>query len=150
VHALGAGKIQKCLVDRQGLDQRRQSLHGVANLAADPNIFRHVRPDHDRGRAQRQRLEHRHRRAHAKSPRDVAGRRDHAALAAANDYRLVGDLGIVALLDGRVERVAIDVGKRERGQGRVTDETRGAACAASPGRDVEIAEAIPAKAGWPG
>jgi hypothetical protein len=113
--ALGAGKIKKRLVDGQWLDQGRQRLHGMAHLAADPDIFRHVRPDHDRGRAQRQRLEHRHGRAHAIRPGDVAGRRNHAALAAADDDRLVGDLGIVALLYGGVERIAIDMGEGERG-----------------------------------
>jgi hypothetical protein len=45
-HALGAGKIKKRLVDRQRFDQGRQRLHGVAHLAADPDVFRHVRPDH--------------------------------------------------------------------------------------------------------
>ena len=39
----------------------------------------------------RQRLEHRHRRAHAEGARDVAGGRDDAALAAADDHRLVGE-----------------------------------------------------------
>jgi len=150
VHALGPGQIQKRLVDRQRLDQRRQRLHGMAHLAADPDIFRHVGPDHDRLRAQRQRLEHRHRRAHAEGAGDVARRRNHAALAAADDDGLVGDLRIIAFLDGGVERVAIDVGERQRGQCVMTNEARRAAFAAAPGRDLEIAEAIPAKAGWAG
>jgi len=50
-----------------------------------------------------------------KGPGDVAGRGDHAALAAADDHRLVGEIGVVAFLHGGVERVAIDVGKGERG-----------------------------------
>ncbi len=54
------------------------------------------------------------------------------------------------MTDGGVERVAIDVGQRQRGQGVVPDQARGAAGAASPRREVEIAEAIPAKAGRPG
>jgi hypothetical protein len=149
VNPLGAGEIQKRLVDRQRLDQRRQRLHGMAHLAADPDIFRHVGRNHDRGRTQRQRLEHRHRRAHAKRPGDVARRRYHAALAAADDDRLVGDIWIVAFLDGGVERVAIDVGQRQRRQCRVANQARRAACAASPGCNVEIAEAIPAKTGRP-
>ena len=142
----GAGEIEKRLVDRQRLDQRRQRLHGVAHLAADADIFRHVGPDHGGVRAERQRLEHRHRRAHAIGARDVAGRRHHAALAAADDDGLVGELGIVALFDGGVERVAVDMGQRQRGQGVVADQARRAAGAAAPGLDVEIAEAIPAKA----
>ena len=110
-----------------------------------PDIFRHVRPNHDRGGAERQRLEHRHRRAHAIGPRDVAGGRDHAALAAADDDRLVGKLRVVALLHRGVERVAIDMRQRQRRQRVVANEARGAAFAASPGLDVEVAEAIPAK-----
>ena len=47
VDPCGAGEIEKRLVDRQRLDQRRQRLHRVAHLAADPDIFRHVGPDHD-------------------------------------------------------------------------------------------------------
>jgi len=46
------------------------------------------------------------------------------------------------------------VGKGERGQRVVTNKARRAAFAASPGRDAEIAKAIPkaipAKAGWRG
>ena len=146
VHALGAGEIEERLVDRQRLDQRRQRLHGVAHLAADADIFRHVGRDHGGVRAERQRLEHRHRRAHAIGARDVAGGRHHAALAAADDHGLVGELGIVALLDGGVERVAVDMRERQRGQRVVADEARGAACAAPPGLDIEVAEAIPAEA----
>ena len=46
VQPLGAGEIEKSLVDRQRLDQRRQSQHHPAHLAADAGIFLHVRPDH--------------------------------------------------------------------------------------------------------
>ena len=130
------------------LDQRRQRLHGVAHLAADPDIFRHIGADHDGMRAQRQRLEHRHRRAHAEGAGDVAGRRHHAALAAADDHRLVGDLRIVALLDGGIERVAIDVGQRQRGQCCVTDQARGAAGAASSRRDCRDRQGNPGKSRW--
>ena len=115
VDALGAGKIEKRLVDRERLDQRRQRLHHGAPRGR-PGIFVHVGP-HDAGvRAQAQRLEHRHRRAHAVGARDVAGGRDHAALAAADDDRLVGERGIVALFDGGVERVAIDMGDASAGK----------------------------------
>ena len=58
-----------------------------------------------------QRLEHRHGRAHALDAGDVAGGRDDAALAAADDHRLVGQLRIVALLDRRIEGVAVDMGE---------------------------------------
>jgi len=96
----------------------------MAHLAADPDVFGHVGPDHDGVGAQRQRLEHRHRRAHAKGAGDVAGRRYHAALAAADDDRSVCDLRIIAFLDGGVERVAIDVGERQRRQRVMPNQPR--------------------------
>src|SRR5436190_14326785 len=118
----------------------------MAHLAPDPDIFRHVRRDHGRGRAQRQSLEHRHRRANAEGAGDVTGCRDHAALAAADNDRFVGERRIVALLDRGVERVAVDVGQCERGQLAVTNEARGTAFTASRARKIQITEAIPAKA----
>ena len=94
-----------------------------------------------------QRLEHRHRRAHAIGARDVAGRRHHAALAAADDHGLVGDLGVVAFLHRGVKRVAIDMRERQLRQRVMADEARGAAGRAAPRLAVEIGKAIPAKAG---
>ena len=73
-----------------------------------------------------QRLEHRHRGVHAVGARDVAGGRDHAALAAADDQRLVGERRIVALLDRGVEGVAVDM--RDR---RARRAARGGSAAAS-------------------
>ena len=89
VQPLGAGEVEERLVDRDRLDQRRQRLHHGAHLAADADIFLHVRRDDDRLRAGFERLEHRHGRAHALDAGDVAGGRDDAALAAADDHRLV-------------------------------------------------------------
>ena len=77
-------------------------------------------------RAELARLEHRHRRMHAEGARDVAGGRDHAALAAADDQRLVGERRVVALLDRGVEGVAIDM--RDR---RARSIARAGAAAAS-------------------
>ncbi len=147
VNALGSAEIEKRFIDRKRLDQRRQRLHRTTHLAADPDIFGHVRPDYGCGGTERERLEHRHRRANAVGAGDVAGGRHHAALAAADDHGLVGKLGIVALLDGGVERVAIDMGKRERRQRLVADQARRAAFAASPAATVQITEAVPAEAG---
>src|SRR6185437_5461211 len=69
-------------------------------------------------------------------------------LAAADDHRLVGDLRIIALLDGGVERVAIDVRERQRGQRMMANEPRRTALAAASGPEIEIDETVPAKAGW--
>jgi hypothetical protein len=110
VQPLGARQIEKRLVDRERLDQRGQCQHQLPDLAADARIFVHVRPDHARMRAQPKRLEHRHCRSHPEGSGDVAGRGDNAAPSAADDHRLGGKRGIVALLDRGVEGVAIDVG----------------------------------------
>jgi hypothetical protein len=140
---------------RSRTPRRSTAARPAASAPAWPGAPRgrpgHISPcraDHGRMRAERQRLEHRHRRAHAEGARDVAGGRHHAALAAADDDRLVGELGIVALLDGGVERVAID--------GRASARAaRGAAPGAASRRrriacrEIEIAEAVPAKAGGP-
>ena len=77
-------------------------------------IFGHVGRQDDRLRAELQRPRHRHRRAHAEGAGDVAAGRDDAAPpAAADDQRLVGSSGRVALLDRGVEGVAIDMGDRQ-------------------------------------
>ena len=62
----------------------------------------------------RLRLEHRHRRADAVGARDVAAGGDDAAFAAADDHRLVGERGVVALFDRGVEGVAVDMRDGQR------------------------------------
>ena len=114
---------------------------------ADLGVFRHVRRDDDGVRAGLQRLEHRHGRAHAVGARHVAGRRHHAALAAADDDGLVGEARIVALLHRGVEGVAIDVRDGERHEFGMHDNLRTAAMRATvrPGR--KTAEAVTTKRG---
>ena len=58
-------------------------------------------------------LEHRHGRADAIDARNVAGCRDDTATPSPNDHRPVGQIRILALLDGGEERVAIDMGDTE-------------------------------------
>ena len=96
------------------------------------DVLRHVRLDHHGVRAGRQRLEHRHGAAHAVGARDVAGGRDHAALAAADDHRPGQQLRPVALLHRGVEGVAVDMrdGQREQlgmGAARGASRRRGSA-----------------------
>jgi hypothetical protein len=43
----------------------------------------------------------------------VARRGDDATLSSPDDDRLVGNIGIVALLDGCIERIAVDVRDRQ-------------------------------------
>jgi hypothetical protein len=62
--------------------------------------------------------------------RHVAGGGHHAALAATDDDRLVGECRIVPLFDRGVEGVAIDMGECQVVEFAVIDEARGAAGAA--------------------
>ena len=65
--------------------------------------------DH-RVRAEAPGLEHRHGRTHARQPSDITTGGDHAALAAADDDRLVAQFRPIALLHRGVEGVAIEMG----------------------------------------
>ena len=131
VQALGAGEVEKGLVDRQRLDRRRQRQHQLADLAPDACVFRHIgRDDHGLG-AGLQRLEHRHRRMDAVGARDIAGGGDDAAAAAADDDRPVGERRIVALFDRRVEGVAVDMRDGEREKLGLRDDARAAAIRAA-------------------
>jgi len=73
VQPLRSGQVQKGLVDRNRLDQRRQRLHHAADFAPDADIFFHVRRHDDGIGAGFQRLEHRHCRTHASNACDIAG-----------------------------------------------------------------------------
>ena len=103
------------------------SVPASARALAAPTsrVFCHVRRDDDGVRAGLQRLEHRHGRMDAVSARDVAGRRNHAALSAADDHRFVGKARIVALLDRGVEGVAIDVRDGEADRARDAQQSAG-------------------------
>ena len=129
VQPLGAGQVHERLVDRERLDQRRQLEHQLAHLAADAARISPCSGVITTACGQSlQRLEHRHRRMDAVGARDVAGGRDHAALAAADDQRLVGERRIVALLDRGVEGVAVDMrDRRARRAARWRDQPRRAA-----------------------
>ncbi len=120
----GAGEIEKGLVDGQGFDLWCQRQHPRTYRAADLDIFRHVRL-HDGGvRAQLKRLEHWHGRAHAIGARDIAAGRDDATLAAADDQRPVDEGRVVALLDRRIEGVAVDMGDGQRRKVRMPHQAR--------------------------
>ena len=109
-------------------------------------VLGHVRRDHRAVRAQLQGLEHRHGRADAEGAGHVAGRDDDAASAGmADDQRLAGELRPVALLDGGIEGIAIDVGDAEALDLRMGEEPRAAAPAARLGRAVDDLAAIPAQ-----
>jgi len=58
---------------------------------------------------------------------DVAGRRDDATLAAADDDGAGGEVRPVAFLDAGIESVAIDMGDRQREKLRVAHDVAAAA-----------------------
>jgi hypothetical protein len=132
VQQLGAGQVEKGLVDREWLNQRRRLAHERPHRAADGAILRHVGADDDGIRTGLERLEHRHRGAHAVEPRDVAAGEDDAALATADDYRLVGERRVVAFLDAGVKGVAIEMRDRERIELGVAEQASRAAGPAAP------------------
>ena len=134
VHGGRPGKVEEGLVDRDGLHQRRQIAHHGAYRPPDARVFGHVRA-HDRGlRAELQGLEHRHRRAHAVGPGDVAGGQHHAARAAADNQWFVAQTGVVALLDTGVESVAVNMRNRQRADLAMREDAWRPAFGAARGR----------------
>ena len=108
-------------------------------------VLLHVRRDNHGVRAGLQGLEHRHRRAHAVGAGDVAGGRDDAALAAADDHRLVGERRVVPLFHRGEEGIAIDMGDGEGVSLRVGEEARRAAGIAAPGGRLRLPQAVAAE-----
>jgi hypothetical protein len=124
VQPLRACQVEKCLIDRQRLDQRRESEHRLAHFSANLNVFCHVGLYHGGLWTTPSGLEHRHCRTNAVGACDVAGGSHHATLAAADNHRFIGQRGIVSLLDRGVKCVAIDVGDAERRRLGVAHQTR--------------------------
>ncbi len=116
-----AGKIHERLVDRD-----RSTCGSCRASAREPAGLRlrisPVGADDSGVRAEPLRPEHRHRRAHAEGAGDIAGGRDHAALAAADDQRLSGEGRVVTLLDRGIEGVAIDMADGQRIEFRMAGE----------------------------
>ena len=105
-----AGDVEEGLVEREPLDLVGELAEHLEHLRRDLAVALEARRHDDRLRAAPQRLAHRHRGMHAEAADLVARGGDHAAPAgAADDHRLARELGPVVLLDGRVERVHVDV-----------------------------------------
>src|SRR5262249_21724880 len=79
--------------------------------------------------------------------RDVAGGKHDTALASTHDHGLVGEREIVALLDGGIEGIAIDVGNGQRVDLGMAQQARRAAARAAGGLLRRVAPAIAAEAG---
>ena len=103
-----------------------------------------------RVRAQPPRLEHRHRGAHPERARHIAAGEHHATLAAADDHRLVGERGVVPLLDRGIEGIAIDVRDRQRIELGVPQQPRRAAPRAARGSVHHVAAAVATETGCRG
>src|SRR5262249_36230198 len=70
VQPLGACQIEKCLIDRQRLNQRRESKHGLAHFSTNLDVFCHVGLYHDGVWTTSSGLEHWHCRTNAVGARD--------------------------------------------------------------------------------
>ncbi len=144
--AVVVGEVEIGFVEGDRLDDGGGGGEDGADVLAHPLVLGHVGGNDGGVRAQLQRLEHRHGRAGAELAGDVAGRRHHAASAGvADDDRLLGQLGPVALLDGGVEGVAVDVGDAERGDLGVGDEALAGARGADRRRGGDDLAAIAAQ-----
>src|SRR5581483_8544587 len=129
----------------------RQALHHRPDLPPDLGVFAHVRRHHGRLGTEASRLIHRHGRAHAGNARDVAaGRDDAASPAAADDHRTVAQGWIVALLDRRIEGVAIDMRDGQFIVNRIGDDARRAALRTTPACRSGAGKAADAIATYPG
>jgi hypothetical protein len=111
---LAPGDVEERLVDRDLLEQRReppQDLHDAPALAA---VLRAVDGEEGAARAERGRRPERHRGMDAEGTGLVAGSRHHPAglRVAPDDDRPAAQLGPVALLHRREERVEVDVEDR--------------------------------------
>ncbi len=89
VQFFGAGEVKKGLVNGEWLNQRRELQHLLPHLPSHPDIFFHIRLDHNGFWAEFQCLEHGHGGTHTGDAGDIAAGGDNTALAAANNDRLV-------------------------------------------------------------
>ena len=114
---LAAGRVEERLVDRDRLDAVAEALQDRHDARGLARVALHVGVQIDAFRAAAPRLGDRHRARDAEAPRLVGRGRDDAAPASAlrvgaDDHGLAAQLGPVALLDRRVERVHVDVQDR--------------------------------------
>ena len=98
--------VEEGLVDREPLDERRRVLEHREHRLARVEVRVDPRRDDHGVRAQPPRLPPAHRAAHAERLGLVARGEDDAA---ADDHRAAAQRRVVALLDGRVERVEVGV-----------------------------------------
>jgi hypothetical protein len=118
---LRARQIEERLVDRERLDERREVPKDGHDLFADGAVLGTVDGHEDALRAERACRAQRHGGVHTELARLVRGSADDATVvrpAAADDHRLAAQRGVVALLDGRKERVEVRMQDRPRATSR--------------------------------
>ena len=103
--------VQEGLVDRKPLDERRRVFEHAEDCLARLGVGLHPRPYDDGVRAEPQGAPPAHRGPDSERLRFVA-RREHDP--AADDHRTPPESRVVALLDGREERVEVGVQDRRR------------------------------------
>jgi hypothetical protein len=112
------GDIEEGLVERQWLDQGRDAPEDGQQQFARLRIGLEAWAHHDRGGCPAHRLDHRHRAAHPEPAHLVGGGQDHPAPGiSAHDHRQAPQLGMIALLDRRIEGVHVEVNDRAFGRG---------------------------------
>ena len=120
--ALARGHVEKRLVERESLHQRRELVEHGEDLLRHRAVMTDARMHHDRLGATAQRFACRHCRVHAELADFVARGCDDATIAAAtHDDGFAAQLRVVALLDRCVERIHVDV---QDGTGRFHGEAR--------------------------
>jgi hypothetical protein len=117
--AAAAGDVEEGFVDRDRLHAVGEPPEHLHDLAGDAGVLLHVGRHVDSVRAQAPGLRDGHRAADAEAPGLVRRGGDDAASApasriGAHDHGPAAEVGMVALLDGRVERVHVDVEDRPR------------------------------------
>src|SRR5262252_2442738 len=103
--------VEEGLVDRQGLDERGEISEEAHDVAGNGGVLVHVHAQVDAFRAQTIRAADGHGGVDPETAGFIGGGRDHTAAArvSADDDGAAPDLGAVALLDRRVERVHVHV-----------------------------------------
>jgi hypothetical protein len=122
---LAAGHIQKRLIQAQRLDQGGERKQEFANLSTDLGVVLHAHGQENRLRAEPSSSGDRHRAVDAEGTSLVRRGTDHTPSAeATDDDRPLSKFGPIALLDGRIKGVHIDVQNVERGVGQVNGPTK--------------------------
>ena len=107
-------EIEIAFVNRPNLDVRREVVGVAEHEPGELFIFLEIAGDDDQPRAEFARSRRRHRRVDAELPRLVARGGNDAAPFAADRHRLASQFRIGGLLDGREERIGVEMDDHRR------------------------------------